>query len=448
MRTISRVVWAEGMHLSQHHFQAQNRHFEGLLDFALSQLYFRPYGFAGFELDAEALLNGTVALRHARGLLPDGLAFECPQDPLPEPLPIRERFSPTAESHLVYLSIPAEVQNRANCALEPGSSAGDLRFSAQKVTAADEVTGDAGSPISIARKNLRLVLDIDCTDEMSALPLARVRRDGMGHFLYDPAFIPPLLRIGASSGLMRLLQRTIELLEAKSDTLEEERQRAGGDYATREIAGFWLAHAIHSSLGPLRHSSETRSGHPEALFVELSRLAGALCTFSMNAHPRDLPAYDHDALGECFGALARHIQANLEVVMPTSAVSFPLLPAEPAFYVAAVTDPRTLRPGVSWYLAVRSSLGPGELIARVPALVKVCSSKHIERLVREAFPGLSLTHATSLPDAIAPRAGTQYFAIHQAGPCWSSIVESAQVGVYAPAALPDLSLELIAVLEA
>jgi type VI secretion system protein ImpJ len=434
------------MHLSQHHFQAQTRYFEGLLGFALSELHFRPYGFSGYELDGEALLNGTVALRHARGLLPDGLAFECPGDPLPEPLPIRERFSPTAESHLVFLALPAERPNRANCALEPGPGAGEMRFRAEKEAVSDEVTGEAGPPIALARKNLRLVLDIDRTDDLVALPLARVRRDGAGHFVYDPDFVPPCLRIGASPALMRLLRQMVELLEAKSDSLEQER-RSAADYASREIAGFWLAHAIHSSLGPLRYHLQTRASQPEELFVDLSRLAGALCTFSMNAHPRDLPAYDHDQLGESFGALGRHIRANLDVVMPTNALTFPLLPAEPAFYVAAVTDPRTLRPGVAWYLAVRSSMSPGELIGRVPALVKVCSSKHIERLVREAFPGLTLTHATTLPDAVSPRAGTQYFAIHPAGPCWSSIVESAQVGVYAPAAIPDPSLEIIAVLD-
>jgi type VI secretion system protein ImpJ len=28
MKPLSRVVWHEGMHLAQHHFQAQNRYFE------------------------------------------------------------------------------------------------------------------------------------------------------------------------------------------------------------------------------------------------------------------------------------------------------------------------------------------------------------------------------------------------------------------------------------
>ena len=54
------------MHLAQHHFQTQGRYFEDLAAFTLSNLFYRPYGFAGVEVDPEALLNWTVAVTHAR----------------------------------------------------------------------------------------------------------------------------------------------------------------------------------------------------------------------------------------------------------------------------------------------------------------------------------------------------------------------------------------------
>ena len=44
MKQLSRVVWNEGMHLAQHHFQAQSRYFEDAIQFALSSLFFAPYG--------------------------------------------------------------------------------------------------------------------------------------------------------------------------------------------------------------------------------------------------------------------------------------------------------------------------------------------------------------------------------------------------------------------
>ena len=57
MKQLSRVVWSEGMHLAQHHFQAQSRYFEDAIHFAVAQLHYRAYGLAGITLDADALLR-------------------------------------------------------------------------------------------------------------------------------------------------------------------------------------------------------------------------------------------------------------------------------------------------------------------------------------------------------------------------------------------------------
>jgi predicted component of type VI protein secretion system len=83
----------------------------------------------------------------------------------------------------------------------------------------------------------------------------------------------------------------------------------------------------------------------------------------------------------------------------------------------------------------------------VPRLVKLCSSKHIVRLVKEAYPGLGLEHEPSPPADIAPRVGWIYFRVQRDEACWSSIVDSAKIGVYVPAAIPDAELQLSVILE-
>src|SRR5258707_59053 len=75
------------------------------------------------------------------------------------------------------------------------------------------------------------------------------------------------------------------------------------EFSTRDIAAFWLLHAINCALASLRHLWTSKRGHPEELFLEMSRLGGALCTFAPDSHPRTLPKYDHDDLSACFAAL-------------------------------------------------------------------------------------------------------------------------------------------------
>jgi type VI secretion system protein ImpJ len=449
MELSARVLWREGMPLAQHHFQGQSRYFEGSIAFALSHLYHKPYGVAGLALDAEALRNGTVALLHGRGIMPDGLPFHFPEaDALPEPRDIRASLLPTQDAHRLHLAIPAYRPGSANCAGPEGADGRDRRYLAAAAVIPDETTGEDARSVSLAQKNLVLLLEDELRDGLVTLPIAQVRRDGAGQLAYDPEFVPPLLQIGASEHVMQTLQRLVEMLDAKSETLEP----TGGEKARgqRDVASFWLAHAIQTSLAGLRHHLLVRRTRPEALYLELSRLAGALCTFSLDAHPRTLPAYDHDHFGDGLAALDRHIRGHIDLAASSQAVAIPLERSRRFLLTGAVADRRCLGPS-QWVLGVRPGAAGGDatrLIAAVPQLVKACSAQHIARLVKEAFPGLSLSHRPIPPSGLPAKAGTQYFGLEQSGPCWASLTQTAEVGIYVPEALADAEFELWVLLAA
>jgi type VI secretion system protein ImpJ len=460
MTQLSRVVWSEGMHLAQHHFQQQGRYFEDSLQFALAQLFYKAYGVTRCELDANALRNGVVSLLHARGVMPDGLPFQIPDgDPAPPPRRIDEIFSPTQDSHLILLAIPAFRPSASNCAPLPGPDDRDgngrdvtdgrgnghaPRFVAEQRVVSDETTGRDEKPVSVGRKNLQLAVEAELGPGTVALPLARVRRDGAGHFVYDPDYVPTCLQIGGSEALMERLRRLVDLLDAKSDAMAAARRAEGrgvSNVAAQEAAGFWLLHAIHSAVAPLRQQLRARSAHPEQLYVELARLAGALCTFALDSHPRDLPAYDHDQPEECFAALDRHIRRHLEVIIPTSYATVPLARVEPYMYAGVVADKRCFG-RARWYLGISSPIGEAEVLRRVPTFVKVCSREGAAKVVARGLPGLTLTHAPAPPPTISPRADHLYFSIAAAGPCWQHMLMTSDVGVYVPDALPNPDLEL------
>src|ERR1035441_6548262 len=141
MNLLSRVVWSEGMHLGPHHFQVQSRYFEDSIRFATSSLWFAAYGLAGLELDADALYNGSVALLHARGILPDGLPFNMPEcDGLPQPRALADLIPPTRDGVIVLLGIPPLRPNGLNCTL--GAEAEyDARYASQARVLHDEISG-------------------------------------------------------------------------------------------------------------------------------------------------------------------------------------------------------------------------------------------------------------------------------------------------------------------
>ncbi len=438
------------MYLGPHHFQAQSRYFEDSIQFATSALWYESYGLLGCEVDAEALQNGTLALIHARGIFADGLVFQMPEcDALPAPRNIDELFPPTHDKMLVFLSIPPIRQNGSNCAPNETHVGNGFRYSPETKVLHDETNGRDEKPVRLARKNIQLTLEIEDNADLQKMPIARVMRSGSGKFALDPLFIPPSLQIGGSPRLMSLLQRLLEIMEEKSSNLSLTSATAGGStagYSTREIAKFWFLHAVNSGIAPLRHLFYTKRGHPEELYLELARLAGALCTFALDDHPRTIPHYDHYRPDECFETLDRRIRTNLEMVMPTNCLSIPLKLAGDYLFEGQVTDQRCFGRS-SWIFAIRSELGESDLITRTPQLVKVCSRQFVGELVKRALPGLPLTHVSVPPSAVTARVETQYFTVSKTGPCWSHLVETKQVGVYVPGEFPSAEIELLVVLD-
>jgi type VI secretion system protein ImpJ len=301
----------------------------------------------------------------------------------------------------------------------------------------------------LGRKNFHFLVGSESLEGMAALPIARVRRQGTGHFIYDDGFVPPVLQVNASQPLMAMLRRLIELLEDKCRTVAKPKDLGAttvSGFSAEGVANAWFLHCVNSSLAPLRHLCVSKHAHPEELFVELSRLAGALCTFSFDSHPAALPLYDHMRLAECFGALDRHIRAHLELIVPSNCVEIDLAPGARYFYEGRITDERVLNRS-RWIFGIRCAIGEADLIERTPRLVKICSREFVPKLVERALYGMQLSHVPVPPTALSPKLEYQYFAIDKSGPCWEHMVKTREVGVYVPGELPDPEIELSVLLE-
>lgn len=449
VRPYSRVVWSEGMHLAQHHFQAQSRYFEASAAFALSRLCFKPYGFIRLSLDEEAIREGTIGMLEARGVMPDGLSFEFPQgDPFPPTLEASDAGDSGGGARTVFLAIPAFRAGRPNCD-DAGSAelVSDHRFRAQSVTVKDEVTGDENRDLLLASKNFRLVYESELTEELVGLPLARVQRGPSGHFEFVHDFIPPCLNLGATRRLPALLGGLVEMLRSKGEVMAQRRAMVGDDLAdlsSEEVLSYWMSHSIHSGLAGLKHLQTLPRCHPEDLFREMARLAGALSTFSTEVEPGDLPAYDHDGLTECFAQLDGRVRKLLQVMVPESFIAVHLGREQANVLSAPLEDSRVFRKS-EWVLQVSSEAGAPEVLRTVPSLVKVCSAEDILRLVDDANPGLPLEHIPQPPSSIPRRLGAQYFRVVQTGPCWQLIEARSSIGIYVPDVLSDVRMELIVV---
>jgi len=448
MKQLTKPVWFEGMYLGPHHFQAQSRYFEDSLNFVTSSLWRDAYGFAGLQFDNDALRNGTVALTHARGLFEDGLAFDLPgADSAPAPRDFTTLFSPVADHLTMYLAVPVNLSDTQSTSLNNG---GGVRYLGIDQPMPDQNTGRDEKPITIGRKNLMLLAEAELSDQYVSMPLVRITRDGSGHFESDYSFVPPCLSLSASPTLTDMLRRLIDILDEKSAVFANEQQQRAGVFqagmSARHVAHYWFLHALNSNVSVLRHFLLSKHVHPQELYREMSRLAGALCTFGLEVHPRSLPAYNHLDYGASFAPLDEHIRRHLEIVMPSKAIRIPLHPVESFLYNGEIKDERCIGPS-RWILEIHSRIGEADLIERTPKLVKICSARFVLELIKRALPGLPLNHLAVAPAQIAARVESQYFAVSRGGPCWDHLMQTRQVGIYVPGEIPTPELSLIVLLD-
>jgi type VI secretion system protein ImpJ len=161
--------------------------------------------------------------------------------------------------------------------------------------------------------------------------------------------------------------------------------------------------------------------------------------------PKDLPAYNHEQLGVCFGELDRLIRAMLETVVPSNFVALPLKLVRETIYATSI-DKDAYFEGSRFYLAISADIRDADLIDRTPKLLKACSATQLETLIRNALPGLRLQHVPTPPRAIPVKLRQQYFSIETGGPVWESVQRARNFAVYAPSELLNPQMELIILL--
>jgi type VI secretion system protein ImpJ len=447
MQQLQPVIWSKGTYLTQQHLQVQDLFLESSLHFRLNALHFRPWGFQSVVIDQEALAGGFFSLTRAAGIFPDGLLFDMPgSDHLPAPKALAACFDPDEDELDVYMAIPPYRQGGLNVAtLQSGA---DTRYNPEVMLLKDENTGLTEKPVQIARKNFRFQVKSELHEGSISVRVARIKRSQAGLFTASPSFVPPLIDFQASAFLASMARRITEILFARSTQLSgmrRQRNQTLADFSASDVANFWLLYTINSYSPAIHHLLEIGTCHPERLFQAMLSLAGALTTFSTTLHPRDLPRYDHDDLAPPFLDLERKLLTLLDTAVPTNCITLPLRKLQPSIYGTPIENDKYLKDTIL-YLAVNAEAPQAEIIAKTPHLVKVCSAHHIEHLVRQALPGVPLTHVPVPPNSLPLKLNYQYFSITQSGLAWEAVGRARTFAAYVPGELPNPQMELVILL--
>ncbi len=442
MRHLQSVVWSKGTFLSPQHLQAQDHFFEESLRLTAEVLSFWYWGFSALQIEAGALSEGRLEIARAAGWFPDGLPFDTAEEAAPDSRILDECFGEGTE-RVFYLAIPQQRPGALNVAVKREGRS--TRFYSEVRMLRDESGSGVEKPVAFTKKNFQIVVEGESLEGLITLPLARVLRAGAGHYRLDPNFIAPMNNIHGSDRLVSILRGMVEVLSSRSSEVSNgrrERNLSLADFSASDVASFWLLYTINTHLPALNGFLQARNIHPEKLFGQMLALSGALTTFSRAIGPLDFPHYEHEKQGSCFLRLERQLMELLATVIPQKFLALPLKQVRGSVYATSIERDEYLN-HTRFYLAIAAEIPAADLIARTPALVKVGSATHLEMLIRQALPGLPITHLAAPPQEIPVKLNYHYFRLDQAGEAWELIKRSRDLGVYVPGEIANPRMELI-----
>jgi type VI secretion system protein ImpJ len=439
----NKVMWTEGMFLQPQHFQQQDRFTARQLDGRFAATVPWPWGLSSLQIDDAALLQGKLALVAAKGVLPDGLAFNIPGD---DPAPPAIDIAPDVRDQLVVLAVTLSRPGVTESDVESSEGSTPPRFRSNDVDVADiHATSLREAPLQIGRLNLRLMLGRDANEGFATLGVARiVERRADGRVMLDANYVPPMLHAPAHAVLDSYLREVHGMLHQRGEALGA-RLAQPGRAGIGEIADFLLLQVVNRHQPQFAHLQRVPVLHPERLYALCLGLAGELSTFRDAKRPIAYPEYRHDDLAGCFRVVMQDLRQSLSMVLEQTAIPIDLQDRKFGIRVAIIADVELQR-SASFVLAVNAQM-PGEALrARFPTQVKIGPAERIRDLVNLQLPGVTLRALPVAPRQIPYHAGFTYFELETRGnELWKQLETSGGLAMHIAGDFPGLALEFWAI---
>ncbi|CAN5379986.1 type VI secretion system baseplate subunit TssK [soil metagenome] len=443
-------LWAEGVFLGPEHLQQLDLYHESNAREAARLASGFPWGLHAFEIDHDALELGQLHALRLKVTFPDGETFDSAgPDRLPHARNLNELVPAGKSEVLVFAALPPLDPRAGNYRMGEAEGGRPRRYYREFEDVADMTNGNLGTQLAVARRNVSLMVEGEALDDFQTCPIAKLRRDSSGVLRLARDHVAPSVALGSSEMVVNILRRLHDMLLAKSHALSEQRRERSNqlvEFGAADVSLFWLLHTVNTAWPQVRHLLQNPALHPERAYLVLSELAAGLMTFAPEVSLQDLPAYRHADPTPHFAELDRILRTLLETVIPSRYLPVALELVRPSLYYGRLAN-EDLIDKADFYLSVHAAVASAELVAATTRVIKIGSPDEVEKLIVSALPGVTLQHMPRVPSSIPVKMDRHYFGLIADGAFYQRMLQSRTIAVYVPQALPDASIELMAVMK-
>lgn len=421
-------IWTEGLLVSQHHFQQQDRYIESLVHDRLRAVSHYDWGVSELKIDERGFAAGQFRLQRFSAIWPDGASVTCGEGSgiaLPEP-----RDLPSDAQRIeIYIGLASEHEP-AQVSLD---GTGVRRYVRDLHSTVDTNTGTSPQEVEWARPNLRILFGNERRDGFACLRVAELLRQETGQFVVLDTRLPPLLNVAAAPFLLGGVRRVLSNIVARQQQLFGERrgrQSAGAEFHATEVRSFLLLQALSGAIPELNHLLDTPRAHPEEAYLVLARLAGTLSCFSTDVDPTELPKFNYLELGETFEALFATVLRLVSGGTERAYTEIALEHRPDGMFIGRIPEPKLL--SYEFFVAVKANIPEALVRERAPGVLKLAGWSHIYDVVKHARTGVKVSVEWSPSGALPHKPGLCLFRVAREGQYWEEVAKTSTIALYLP----------------
>ncbi len=426
-------IWSEGVLVSQHHFQQQDRYHEQLIRDRMRAAVRYEWGVTELDFDTAALATGQFRLRRFSAIWSDGASIDCggaADLPCPPARNFDTAFDATRRVLEVFVGLAHDAESEALVS-RPDEAESGRRFLQGLRSVRDVNDGAHELTLEYARPNLRIFLGDEPQHGYSTIRVAELVRDGTGKTIIRDTYVAPVLRLTAApfvqAGVHRVLTRAIA---RQRQLAAERRRRQNGhvEFHATDAHSFWLLHTLNGSIPRLTHLLDAESAHPEEVYLVLSTLAGQLASFADGADPTALPKFNYLSLGDVFEALFARVLSLLSVDLQPAYRDIELEHRSDGVYLGKLN----VAAKHELFVAVKAGMAEALLRERAPKVLKIADWGQIYDVVKQARHGVRSDMEWNPSAALPIQPGTCFLRIRKEGPFWKTVEKSSTIALYLP----------------
>lgn len=426
-------IWSEGVLVSQHHFQQQDRYHERLLADRLKATVHYDWGITELQIDLAALAMQQLKLRRFAAIWPDGASVDCggsTEEPCPEARSFENAFSSSTEVLTVSVGLAHDV-DAAPLLSRPGNPETGRRYVQTLRSVRDVNDGASDFQLEAARANLKIFFGDERCQGHSTIRIAEIVRDAAGKPIIRDNYVPPVAHFGQAPFLVGGLHRVLTAAIARQRQVAAERRRRQSgqlEFHATDAQRFWLLHTINGAIPGLAHLFDTPQALPEEIYLALSTFAGQLATFADAADPAALPKFNFQSQGDVFETLFARVLSLLSTELRAAYHDVDLERRSDGMYIGKLNGAATRE----LFVAIKADMAEALLRERAPKVLKIADWGQIYDVVKQSRHGARAEVEWHPSAALPIQPGTCFFRIKKEGQFWKAIEKTSTVALYLP----------------